>query len=696
MKKLFVSCCALLALSVQAQEKSLTNTFKSPYAKLHSVDMNAVQWTTGFWAERFQVCRDSMVPAMWRIYNDDTISHAFKNFKIAAGLDTGSHKGPSFHDGDYYKTLEAVAALYAVTKDKRLDDEMDKAIEVIGKGQREDGYIYTKSVIDQKKTGAKTQFESRLSFEAYNIGHLMTAAAVHQRATGKTNLLDIARKASDYLYRFYDTASAATARNAICPSHYMGLIEMYRTTGDEKYKTLAKKLIDIRGASTGSDDNSDRYPFRDMQEVQGHAVRANYLFAGAADLYAENGDQTLLATLHRMWNDVVNHKMYITGGCGALHDGVSNDGTSFNPADVEKLHQAYGRKYQLPNLTAHNETCANIGNVLWNWRMLQLTGDAKYADVLETTLYNSVLSGISLDGKKFFYTNPLAYSADLPFKQRWTKESYNSLNGPAILEQVGPFPQGMQWSRDRLPYIGLSNCCPPNVVRTIAEVNNYLYSLSDEGLWLNLYGSNELSTKWKDGTVRIKQETAYPWNGDIKLTVQQAPANLSLFLRIPSWARGARILINGTPPYHTRVTEGKYVEVKHEWKSGDVIRLLLPMEAKLMEANLLVEETRGQVAVKRGPLVYCLESADLPASVKPFNVGLALGTKFTAQRLKIGSANVMSLTGTATVLNDESWGGQLYREAKKKKTTIPIRLIPYFAWANRSGGDMTVWMPVSK
>jgi DUF1680 family protein len=310
-------------------------------------------------------------------------------------------------------------------------------------------------------------------------------------------------------------------------------------------------------------------------------------------------------------------------------------------------------------------------------------------------LYNSVLSGISLDGTKFFYTNPLAYSEDLPFKQRWTKESYATLAEPKILEQVGPFTHQMQWSRDRLAYIGLSNCCPPNAVRTIAQVNNYLYSLSDEGLWLNLYGSNELNTKWKKGTVRIKQETAYPWNGDIKLTVQQAPAALSLFLRIPSWAGGARILINGKP-YRGKVTEGSYVAVTHPWKSGDVVSLQLPMQAKLMEAAPLVEETRGQVAVKRGPIVYCLESADLPASVKPFHVGLSVYTKLTAQPYKIGNANVMSLTGTAAVLNDQAWGTGLYREAKKKVTTVPIRLIPYFAWANRSGGDMTVWLPVSK
>lgn len=654
---------------VTAQEKSLTNTSKSAFAKLRSIDMGSVQWTKGFWAERFQVCRDSMVPNMWRIYNDPNISHAFKNFEIAAGLDTGSHKGPSFHDGDYYKTLEAVASLYAVTKDKQLDAWMDKAIEVIGKSQREDGYIYTKSVIEQKKTGDKKQFESRLSFEAYNIGHLMTAACVHNRATGKTSLLTIARKASDYLYRFYDTASAETARNAICPSHYMGLVEMYRTTGDERYKSLAKKLIDIRGIAVGSDDNSDRYPLRDMKEVQGHAVRANYLFAGVADLYSENGDTSLLSVLNRMWDDVVNHKMYITGGCGSLYDGVSNDGTSYNPNDVEKLHQAYGRKFQLPNLTAHNETCANIGNVLWNWRMLQLTGEAKYADVMELALYNSVLSGISLDGKKFLYTNPLAYSDDLPFQQRWSK--------------------------DRVPYISLSNCCPPNVVRTIAEVSNYVYNLSDEGLYVNLYGGSRLNTKWKDGSrISIIQETNYPWNGTIKFTVEQAPSNLSLFLRIPGWAKGAKIFVNGNP-YNAKVAEGTYTAVKKPWKKGDVIELVLPMETKLMAANPLVEETRNQVAVKRGPVVYCLESVGLPKSSSVFELALSLHATFTPVPLQVGNSTIMALQANAQKIDDGEWKDQLYKEVNQKgRTSVPVRLIPYYAWGNRGHAEMTVWLPV--
>lgn len=665
----FAASLLLFAGCLQAQEKSLTNTLHSPFARLHSVNMGSVHWTTGFWAERFQVCRDSMVPNMWRIYNDDNISHAFKNFKIAAGLDTGQHVGPSFHDGDYYKTLEAVAALYANTKDPHLDAMMDAAIAVIGKSQRADGYIYTKSVIDQRKTGEKKEFESRLSFEAYNIGHLMTAACVHYRATGKTNLLSIARKAGDYLIRFYQTATPETARNAICPSHYMGLLELYRTTGEEKYKLLAKKLVDIRGEAAGSDDNSDRYPFREMKEVQGHAVRANYLFAGAADLFAETGDSTLLQTLNRMWDDVVHYKMYITGGCGALYDGVSNDGTSYNPADVEKLHQAYGRKYQLPNLTAHNETCANIGNLLWNWRMLQLTGQAAYADVLELALYNSVLSGISLDGKKFLYTNPLAYSGALPFQQRWSKE--------------------------RVPYIALSNCCPPNVVRTVAEVSNYMYSLSDKGLYVNLYGGNTLSTTAKNGAaIRIEQQTAYPWEGTVRLVVAQVPADFSFFLRIPGWAEGASIYVNERL-MNSKAAAGSYAQVKHSWKKGDVIRLVLPLKAKLMEANPLVEEARNQVAVKRGPLVYCLEAADLPDGADVFSLGLPAGSHFTPEHLKVDGADLLALRTTALQLEKEDWQGGLYKElppAPAKK--IAVRLVPYFAWGNRGLGNMTVWLPV--
>lgn len=370
----FIVAFLLFGLRNYAQEEALVNTNKSAVHPLRMLDMGSVKWTDGFWQERMETCKQTMVPQLWEIYHDATLCHSYKNFEIAAGLDTGTFVGPSFHDGDFYKVLESVAALYAYTKDPNLNKMMDSAIHVIGLAQRSDGYLYTKSIIDQKHTGKSELFDDKLSFEAYNLGHLMTAACVHYRATGKKNLLNIAIKATDFLLSFYTKASPEQARNAICPSHYMGIIEMYRTVRDPRYLKLAQKLIDIRGATEGTDDNSDRVPFRQMQHAGGHAVRANYLFAGVADVYAETGDTTLLSVLNKMWDDVTFRKMYITGGCGALYDGVSPDGTSYNPDTVQKVHQAYGRAFQLPLKTAHNETCANIGNLLWNWRMFLSSG----------------------------------------------------------------------------------------------------------------------------------------------------------------------------------------------------------------------------------------------------------------------------------------------------------------------------------
>lgn len=671
MNKFGLIALLLCSSALYAQDKALTNNSKSPYAKLHGVDMGSVTWTNGFWAERFKVTTDVVVPNMWSIYNDAKVSHAFKNFEIAAGLDTGIHKGPSFHDGDYYKTLEAMASLYSTTKNAKLLEQMDNAIKVIGKSQREDGYIYTKAMIEQRKTGSKNQFQDRLSFEAYNIGHLMTAGCVHYRATGKTNLLDIAKKATDYLYGFYKTASPALARNAICPSHYMGVVEMYRTTRDPRYLELAKHLIAIKGKiEDGTDDNQDRVPFLTQTKAMGHAVRANYLYAGVADLYSETGNDSLLNTLNLMWNDINRHKMYITGGNGSLYDGTSPDGTSYNPTDVQKIHQAFGRDFQLPNFTAHNETCANIGHVLFNWRMLQLTGDAKYADVMELGLHNSVLSGISLDGKDFLYTNPLAQADALPFKQRWSKA--------------------------RVPYIGLSNCCPPNVVRTMAEVSDYAYSTSSKGIWVNLYGANNASIKIADGSkVGLKQETNYPWDGNIKFTITEtSPKAFSMFFRIPGWTHDAQVRVNGKAETQKLVTSS-YAEVNRIWKKGDVIEISLPMDANLIEANPLVEENRNQVAVKRGPIVYCLESSDMPGQ-NIFNAFIPVSTVFTPKAVTIDGATMMSLQGTAKMIEPKTWTNVLYRPVSTTSTTIPITLIPYYAWGNRGHSEMSVWLPLSR
>jgi DUF1680 family protein len=670
-KMLLLFLCACIVF-VSFAQSGLTNTSKSNHAVMTSVGLSDVHWTSGFWAERFAVCRDSMVPHLWATYTSKDMCYSFQNFRIAAGLDTGRFRGPSFHDGDFYKTLESVAALYAATKDPKLNKWMDDAIAVIAKAQKDDGYIYTKSIIEQRKTGQAKMFDDRLSFEAYNFGHLMTAACVHYRATGKTTLLNVAKKATDFLIGFYNSASPEQARNAICPSHYMGIAEMYRTTGDARYLELLKKLIDIRGTVEGTDDNSDREPFRDMDKVVGHAVRANYLFAGVADLYAETGDPTLKSTLDKLWDNVVNHKMYITGGCGALYDGVSVDGTSYKPDTVQKVHQSYGKDYQLPNLSAHNETCANIGNVLWNWRMLQLTGDAKYADVIELALYNSVLSGVSMDGNKFFYTNPLAASSDYPYHLRW--------------------------EGGRQKYISKSNCCPPNTVRTIAEVSNYVYSIRKDTVYVNLYGGNELTTKMEDGsTLRLEQQTNYPWDGTVTITIKEAPKRPIVFmLRIPGWSTGYTMLdINNNSQGGLLMKKG-YCIYGQSWKAGDKIQLTLSMPVELIESNPLIEETRNQVAVKKGPVVYCLESADLPADKKVSDVMIPVGIKLEPITMKIDNGNIMALTGEAKVLMSNKWNNTLYREVNTKTQTVSIKLIPYYAWANRGRTDMTVWLPVMR
>jgi len=674
--KLSLLMIGFLLLAVEkpfAQSNGLVNTSQSPYAKLSGVDMGNVQWTTGFWAERFKACQDSMIPHLWSVYTDPKMGHAMQNFEIAAGLDTGAHVGPPFQDGDFYKLLEAMTAMYAINKDPKLGAELDKTIALIAKAQRADGYIHTPTLIDEHQHPDKAKaFEDRLNFETYNLGHLMTAACIHYRVTGKRTFLDIAIKATDYLYRFYKTASPELARNAICPSHYMGVVEMYRTTHDQKYLELAKNLIDIRGLmKDGTDDNQDRIPFRQQTAAMGHAVRANYLYAGAADVFAETGDTTLTHTLNLVWNDVVNRKMYITGGCGALYDGASPDGTSYLLKDVQEIHQAYGRDYQLPNFTAHNETCASVGNVLWNWRMLQLTGDAKYADIMELTLYNGMLSGISLSGTKYLYTNPLSVSDDLPFQQRWSK--------------------------DRVGYIGYSDCCPPNVVRTIAELSNYVYSLSDKGLYFNLYGGNNLSTTLKNGkAVKIAEQTDYPWNGDIRFTVNEAPETaFSMFFRMPGWCTDAKLIVNGKPT-SIKLIPGEYAELNAQWKAGDKIELNLAMPVTMVEANPLLEETRNQIAVKRGPVVYCIESAGIPKDAKVLGLSLSSHIDLKPEKIVIDHSNLVGLSGTASMQNTV-WKNRLYQTVPAKDAgTVNIQLIPYFAWGNRGHVEMETWIPVSR
>ncbi|MFA6581003.1 MAG: glycoside hydrolase family 127 protein [Paludibacter sp.] len=686
---LFVNCIIIVSTTLVSQNSGLTNTSTSKYAKMNSTNIDAVHWTNGFWAERYTIFKDTMILSMWKTLDNPDISHSYRNFEVAAGEIEGDHWGPPFHDGDFYKWLEGVASVYAVTKDPKLDALMDKIIAVIVKVQRADGYIHTPVIIAELHKGidshkvdntvigtkvgetGKGAFDNRLNFETYNLGHLMMAGIIHKRATGKTTLFDAAVKATDFLCHFYETASAELARNAICPSHYMGVVEMYRATGNPRYLELAKNLINIRGmVENGTDDNQDRVPFRQQKTAMGHAVRANYLYAGVADVYAETGEKLLLDNLESIWTDITTRKMYVTGACGALYDGTSPDGTNYTPDSIQKVHQAYGRAYQLPNSTAHNETCANIGNMLFNWRMLQVTADAKYADILETALYNSVLSGVSLDGKRFFYTNPLRISNDFPYTLRWPKE--------------------------RTEYISCF-CCPPNTVRTLCEAQDYAYSLGNNAVYCNLYGGSQLQTllNGKDN-IKLTQTTDYPWDGNIKISVDNTQNKVfSLYLRIPEWCDKATITINAKA-FIAVNKANTYTEIKRKWEKGDVVELVLDMPVKLMESNPLVEETRNQTCVKRGPLVYCLEGMDIDGGKSIDDVMIPEDIKFTPRRTVIAGSSIVVLDGTARLANEGSWKNTLYRPVEKSDKSVKITLIPYYAWGNRGKSEMTVWMPLVK
>lgn len=691
MKKVLIfSTAALLAVSTMAmaQKNGITDTGKSKFAVVSSTPVSAVKWTDGFWGERFGVFSGTSVQSMWETWKSDK-GYGWNNFLIAAGEKKGKRHGPPFHDGDMYKWLEALTAVYAVNKDPEVGKIMDRFIELIQKSQRADGYLHTPVIIAEMNkqatakeeakenatigtkvgTGKDGAFGNRLNFETYNLGHLITAGIMHKRATGKTTLFNCAVKAADFLYDFYKRASDELARNAICPSHYMAIAEMYRETGNPKYLELSEKLIDIRGkVENGTDDNQDRVPFRQQYKAMGHSVRANYLYAGVADLYLESGEEQLKKNLDSIWEDIVTRKMYITGACGALYDGTSPDGTDYTPDNIQKVHQSYGRPYQLPHSTAHNETCANIGNLFFNWRMFTATGEAKYTDIVENCLYNSILSGISLDGKKYFYTNPLRISKNLPYTLRWPKE--------------------------RTEYISCF-CCPPNTLRTLCEAQDYAYSIEKGGVYVNLYGGNTLNTNIEGiGEITLTQKTDYPWDGAVNISVDKLKGKkqFEIKLRVPDWCtEGAKITVNGEEQ-NIETKAGTYATVNRTWKKGDVVSINMPMRTRIVEANPLVEESRGQVAVQRGPIVYCLESNDL-GGLSIDDIAIPLDAKFTLVDMTIDGSRIKALEGEVINRSEASWKGQLYREATAKKQMVKVRLIPYYAWGNRGKSEMTVWMP---
>ncbi len=668
---IWYSICFLLCftLSAFATDAGVVDTTSSPFAKVQTVGLGEAQWTHGFWAERFELCRTQMVPSMARLMQGTNYSQFYYNFEILAGLVEGKSHGASFNDGDLYKFLEGAAATLAVTNNSRINNKLDEVIGVIAQAQETNGYLDTWVQLHRRAGNTNVMpFSDPNNFEMYNFGHLMTAACVHYRATGKTNFLVVARKAADFLCDEFKNPTPGLARNAICPSHYMGIVELYRTTHESRYLELANNLLAMRSlVKEGTDDNQDRVPFTQQDEAEGHAVRANYLYAGAADLFLETGDANLWKPLAEIWTNVVTKKMYITGGCGALYDGASPDGAKYQKT-ITRVHQAYGRNYQLPNTTAYSETCANIGNVMWNWRMFLATADAKFMDVVELALYNSVLSGGALDGTNYFYTNPLRVT--------------------------DPMPTELRWPRTRVPFVS-SFCCPPNLVRTIAESANYAYAKTDSAIWVNLYGGSAMETKLPNGEkIKLSQETDYPWNGRVRINIEACgEKEFALKLRIPGWVNDASVRINDLPADFSPQPRS-YFEVRRTWKPGDFVDLNLPMPVRVMEANPLVEEDLNQVAIQRGSVVYCLESPDLPPGVKLSDVVIPSDINLVVRYDRRLLDGVVVLEGKALARQSKNWSGRLYREFQPDDLKpFNARFIPYSVWQNRGPSEMSVWLP---
>ncbi len=611
------------------------------------VPFNNVHVNDSFWAPRIRLNHDVTIPiALKHCYTTGRVD----NFMIAGKLKPGrfSTEYP-FDDTDIYKIIEGASYSIQTFPDKHLEARIDTLIYYIRKAQEPDGYLYTNRTIDSANLHewvGKKRWEKapELSHELYNCGHLYEAAVAHYMATGKRSLLEIAIKNADLLVKDFGPGKLAYE-----PGHQiveMGLVKMYRLTGKTEYLDLAKYFLDIRGK--GTDYSQDHKKVTEQTEAVGHAVRAMYMYSGMADIAAITGDKAYLNAIDLIWKDIIDYKFYITGGIGAAGG-----------------HEGFGPKYDLPNMSAYNETCASIGEVYWNHRLFLLHGDARYYDVLERVLYNGLISGVSLSGDRFFYPNPL--------------------------ESMG--------QHARSEWFGCA-CCPSNLCRFIPSVPGYIYAVDKNRLYANLFIGSHAQIECFGSTLEVIQKTDYPWNGDVQFELN--PKNDQVFelaVRIPGWARNepvpgdlyffaskdpapVKIMLNGKPYAYT-LSNG-YAIVKNNWKKGDVITLSLPMPVRYITAHQQVAANRDKTAIQRGPLVYCTEWAD----IKDGHVlNLVLDTKKALKpECRPGMLNgIVALTGEASSVIRNSDG-------KTGISQETITAIPYFAWANRGSGEMAVWL----
>jgi DUF1680 family protein len=623
-----------------------------------SVDVKIVG---GLWASRVTTNREVTV---WSNLKKCEETGRLANFAKAAGRLEGGFEGYFFNDSDVYKVIEGASYSLAQHPDPKLDAHLDKLIDDIAAAQEADGYLYTARTINDPeydypgKEGRWTHLAH--GHELYNVGHLYEAAVAHYQATGKRTLLDVATKNANLIC---ETFGPNPGQRVNVPGHEeieIGLVKLFRITGDKNYLDLAKFFIDMRGRKDKREQlygpyAQDHAPVIEQDQAVGHAVRAGYLYCGMVDVAAMTGDREYIRALDRIWQDVVSSKLYLTGSIGARHGGES-----------------FGEGYELPNASAYNETCAAIANALWNQRMFLLHGKADYIDVLERVIYNGFLSGVSLSGDAYFYPNPLACDGQTGF-------NHGDL--------------------ERSPWFGCS-CCPVNVVRFVPSIAGLIYARRDEVGYVNLYVPSEAELRLADTDVRLTQETDYPWSGDVKIAVKpDSPAEFELRLRVPGWARErpvpsdlyryardaaepVRLSINGeTTP--VRAHEG-YAVVRRTWRSGDTIALHLPMPIRRVLCHEKVEENRGRVALERGPIVYCVEGADHQGKV--LNIALPDRAALTAERREDMLGGVTVLLGTAKSV--------LWHERDDRSVTdVALTAIPYYAWCHRGANEMAVWIP---
>jgi DUF1680 family protein len=631
------------------KDQGVENLAKSPHAKLRDIPVRAVTITGGFWGRRREINVTKSIPSMHDLLE---ANGRMNNFRRLVGKSTAAQSGPVFSDSDVYKWTEAVGFVLESGDRPELRASAEKLIDEVVAVQESSGYLNTYYQDDRKSLRMLPQTQTT-GHELYNIGHMLQGAIAYYRATGDRRLLDAGiRFVDDFLIPNYGPAPKKPIVSGH-PEIEMGLIELYRITGDKRQLDLAGYILQgdprIELPERRTIYMFSGTPFTARTKMQGHAVRAMYACCGATDYYLETGDPTYLQTLNALWNDMTTTKMYVTGGVGSRSDG-----------------EAFGDAYELPNFRAYGESCAAIGNMMWNWRMLAVTGDAKFTDVIERALYNGINSGMSLDGTLYCYRNPLAFD-------------------PSTGDKI------------RNPWYDVT-CCPPNLERTFGSLPGYFYSTSADGIYAHLYDNSELNWHLENGVgLKVVQKTSYPWDGNVEVAVTPAEATeFTFYLRIPGWADHAQVAVNSKAV--AGATPGQYFPIRRRWSPGDAIQLKVEVVPQVIAANPRVADDSGRVAIQRGPLIYCLEEIDQPSGISLSDVALNPGRRPAEQfqtEFKndlLGGMVVLHHTGAvyqrgaAEKLLYSRYGGDSLRIQK-----TPLTFIPYYAWANRQATSMQVW-----